>query len=190
MYIGNVFNYKVNFPLDNEIVIIIGENGSYKTKTIECLNDFLLKNNEDVFFIDEYRSRNYDFSNLEKMNERIKNISMYLVLNGEYKKYNHLIERIEYAIEKIKKGSCLSDGEFELVRIFSCLNTEKDIKNLTIILDQPEIHLHLSIKKHLIEFLNEFGFKRIVAVTHCPSIIGGLFKHIVSIKDIIDYKNN
>lgn len=172
-HIGTLFNrYPVNFPLDNRITVLIGHNGSGKTKTLETLQGYFEDKNEEVVFLREYR---FLFFNKEELD----GLKIILDLQGiEYDKEWFNVEHYD-----IKKGDRINCGKLQILNFIYVASIMTD-GNLLI--DFPEINLDLRTQGKLISILSQTNLKRIVIATHSPMILSEDRDYAIDIKKIVN----
>lgn len=152
----------VDFPLEKDLIILIGENGTYKTKTLEKIKSYFQENGEKVLYFSEERFVNFTKEDIE--NWLIVDTLSSKNLSAEY----DLNKILNYKFPV--KGSFIKEGSFQLVNFF--YNIYKQEEKFNLIIDTPETNIHLSRKKNLInDLLSLDSVNKLIVATHCPSII-------------------
>ena len=146
-----LFNlYPINFPLKNELSIIIGSNGSGKTKLLEILNrHYQSKNTNVIYFSDQ---RRFEVKEDDFMN-------------------HYLMWKLT---EQDNKNEFIYSGITQLVNFFGKILMAK--KNTIVLIDEVERNLHIAIQHDLLNsLLTMSNIKKLIVTTHSPAIIGNWF---------------
>lgn len=157
MIIGKLFDeYSIDFPLEKEIVAIVSENSTGKTKLLELLNEYLLKNNHDekTIYLPEYRTKEFSSKDINalKMLLRLQEKS-YDESDFEFSKY-------------YKKGTYITSGQEQFVNMIYHASLCDNL-----LIDFPERNLDIYKQKKLINSIFKFNLKRLIIVTHSPIIL-------------------
>lgn len=179
--------YDIDFPLEKDLSIIIGYNGSGKTTVLNHLNDYLLDKGENVLYFKEQRHFNLDYEKVYEMLRAEQNLKK--LFNKE--DFNNLVSSHHLNIEELflKESfighSFISNGKHQLVNFFCNIKSLKE--PATILIDLPETNIDSMTRKYLLDFLfNLKNTKKLIVVTHCPMIASSIYKdHIIDIENII-----
>ena len=172
-YIGKIFNeYNVKFPLENKLSIIIGENGTGKTKSLECLYDYLIENEDcKTIFLEEYRFKLFNKDDIASLKMLIK------LQEIEIDDSCFNIDHNYYQL-----GEFLTSGKEQFLNM---LYAASKCINGNLLIDLPESNLSLHLQGQLINTLLSFDLKRLVIVTHSPEILGNYYDKAIEIDDIV-----
>lgn len=184
MYIGKLFNkYDVNVPIKDRLNIIIGDNGSGKTKVLELLKDYYIENGENVLYFSSDRFIEFGKEDMDAYDVSEK-------LLGK----NSLRERIElaydisdpFSYEEIEYGKHIDCGYLQLINFFYKIAIDPR-DNLIVIIDYIERSLHLLIKRQIINDLLKFlKIKNMIISIYSPSIVeNGHQDKFISIEDCV-----
>lgn len=134
------------------------------------LDQLLMLNHESNSFKEDFiNSINFFFKESEKTVEIIDNNLKIHLKNGESIEYKHL-----------------SSGERQIIYIFLKV-IKASFTNAIILMDEPEISLHLSWQESLLSQIRKVNKNsQIIVVTHSPAIVmNGWMDSFIDIKDII-----
>ncbi|MFW6007688.1 MAG: hypothetical protein ACOCP8_00370 [archaeon] len=179
-YIGKLFNkYKVNFPIEEDIVIIIGMNGTGKTKTLELLRNYYLNNKDNVLYFPSDRILTITKDDAESVETSIE--TMLKLMGSQYPIYFKDYRNFKYT----KKGEYINNGILQFQNFVT--NIALGGKNLKVLIDMPEINLDLNKENLFIKTLTLFSnIKQLVIVTHSPSIMSTYSDKAYDIEKIVN----
>ena len=183
-YVNGIYVLKeINISFDKGISVIIGPNGSGKTtllKIASCLykpvKGKVIVNGVDYWSLEEQEMIKYR-RRIVYVHEKpillrgkvIDNIVYSLLIRGYGKveakeKAYRVAKQLGIAHLVNKKVQELSIGEKQLVALARALVLKPDY----LLLDEPLAHLHLSIRKRIIEVIKDMKNKAIIIATHDP----------------------
>jgi len=183
-YVNGIYVLKeINISFDKGISVIIGPNGSGKTtllKIASCLHKpvkgKVIVDSVDYWSLEEQEMIKYR-RRIVYVHEKpillrgkvIDNIVYSLLIRGYGKveakeKAYRVAKQLGIAHLVNKKVQELSIGEKQLVALARALVLKPDY----LLLDEPLAHLHLSIRKRIIEVIKDMKNKAIIIATHDP----------------------
>ena len=178
-YIGKIFEqYPVNFPIDNELTIIHGANGSGKTQILNLLNEYFTKERENILFFPYNRI-------LTIKDEQLLSVYTMLKVIGE----NDLFSKYGLKYELVDNLNAyyeypIFSGFFQLIN-FVC-NIMLGPDNQIVLIDEIENNLSITIQRNLIKDLIEIKkIKKLIVTTHSPSILSDLWIYAVNANDCV-----
>jgi predicted ATP-dependent endonuclease of OLD family len=157
-----LFNkYPVKFPIEEDLIILIGENGTGKTKTLEAVNEYFKEHGENTLYFPYNRKLTVTKEDI------IKTKSMSKLLNiNIFDTFDIKLNRLQY----IKKGTFINSGFVQIINFITNIMFLKE--ESIILIDLPEKSLHTTIRR---KFINEIqklpNIKKLIIVTHSPEII-------------------
>ena len=173
---GISFNIK-----EDEILGLLGPNGSGKTTTIGMLLG-LLKPTSGEILINGQKLEGNRIEILEQINfispyielPKKLTVKQNLTVYGKLYKINNINERIKFLSEKLRLEGLLnsitgelSSGQKNRVSLAKALINEPKV----LLLDEPTASLDINSEKDLLENLNLGEFKTIIVVTHRMSML-------------------
>lgn len=180
MMIGKLFDkYEVNFPVENDLSIITGMNGTGKTQTLLLLKKYFEEQGENVLYFPADRKSNVTIEDLDAFEV------MYALSSGEslLTKYDLKSPLMADDLAEVY-GDYIRSG-FVQIANFYC-NIMKAKPNTIVLIDTPERSLHVLIKRHLINDLIKMqSVKKLIVVTHCPEILGSYWDNNVDIENCV-----
>lgn len=172
----SLFGKEVKFPINNKISIIIGKNGTGKTKLLELLFDYYKEKNEEVLYFPEYRK--FEFTKEDVLNVKTM---LDMMNNNIFKEYDITEKNIEMIIKFLpNKGEFISSGKAQIINFICKIVLSK---NPIVMIDFPETNLDISSRETLIDNLLSLNIKKLIVVTHDPVIVSDYENCIVQIED-------
>jgi len=182
--IGTLFDkYEVKFALNKHCVIIVGENGSYKTKTLELVRDHLIKKNKNVVYFEADRILEISFEEIRSALELLESHAILNKLSGEpydlelFKRWGIDLSRLELSLRS-ESGNYINSGFIQLANFITRIINAGP--KAIVMIDTPETGLHLTIKRTLLrDLLSLSNIEQLIVVTHSPEIALGLYEQNV-----------
>jgi archaellum biogenesis ATPase FlaH len=172
-YIGKIFDKDFNFPIEEKLKIVFGENGSGKTLALRKLASYFIEHGENVLYFPSERIFTAD-------PETIRNAVYGLLVNkklcGEdpYKKYGFVKSSIEYDLDHLEQyhNQYITSGIIQWVNFFGNIVSNAD-KEVIVIIDSPERSLHIRVQRNFVDDILELSnVKKLIICTHDPSMLG------------------
>ena len=181
MYIGNIFEHPVNIDLEQKLTIIIGENGSGKTKLLDLMNEYFLNNNKNALYLKE------DLFILPNEVEEIKAMfALTKLTNQSFKKYCIDDDAIVRTYKYLSSGY-INDGYSKILYYLYMFEKYSNNNDLILLIDQPENYISIIIQKHMISWFQSYiNIKSIFIVTHSPSLIHDNFDCVHNVTDFVN----
>lgn len=176
-------HFSVSFPVENSLSIVIGPNGSYKTKTLELLFEYFLERNENVlFFPDENRQFFLTEEDIEKV-----------VHYKDIKSKFSIVEKHELDLSLLKPesfyGKVITSGYLQLANIVCSILLQEE--PTVVIIDMPERNLSIAWQNNLInDLLSLPNVKKLIVATHSPSILSSHWGNCIKIEDCVSLLTN
>jgi AAA15 family ATPase/GTPase len=167
-YLGELFDeHPVHFPLDSELIMLTGENGTGKTKVLEMVKDYFEGRGDNVLYFPHDRRFTASKKSIKKllMEERMNNnfLKKMDIDISSYLKFNY-----------IDRGMMISSGIEQLLNFFGNIMDEREDK--VVIIDCPERSLHISTLRTLIDCMLDTGkIEKLFIVTNYPFLIGNKY---------------
>lgn len=166
----------INSPLDVEVSFEIdpSKKDGFKThpaiswfdrianEGLESINANLIYSTDIISngkFVPENKKGNFIFHYLYLLSQPRKN---------DINKIDKLIENISIKINGLNFSN-LSEGQKKLILI-ECITKVLGDENSLVLLDEPDAHTHIAMKKDLLELISEFGGQTIMT-THSPMFL-------------------
>lgn len=165
--------YEVNFPLEESLSILIGENGSGKTKILEALSHHFKKEGKKVIYLPD--SRTFSFSDKD---------AYWLIFEEEtankekslFRKYDIQSDMLDIVNTE---GQPIYSGKVQLANIF-CLLQQHRNEQIIVIIDELEKNIHLSHQRSLItDMLKYDNIEKLIVSTHSPDVVEHWFENCV-----------
>lgn len=171
-----LFGNKVEFPINEDLVIIHGYNGTGKTKTLEILKRYFEKQNENVIYFDIDRCLNIT------KEQAVGVITMYnLMSDNPLKKIDISLDDFRY-FPKI--GEYINNGHLQIINMITQIELAN--KQSIVLIDCPEINLHISLRKLFINIITSMNkVKKLIVVTHSPEIITYNLDNAIDIENCV-----
>ena len=183
MYIGKIFNCDLNFPIENDISILIGTNGSGKTHTLNYLKQYFENNGENVLYFPDYR---YFTSEPYKTKDIINSFIVMKKLTNEIIHINS--DYLEYDLNKLYSyhNKPIYNGIIQWINFMG--NILLDQRNdKIVIIDTPETNMDITLRRQLLDDILSIGsIKKLIVCTHAPEIIGDRYDYIVNIDNCLN----
>ena len=179
--ITNLYGNNYEWQLNPDVNILVGANGTYKSKILRLIK---CKLQEDNYSINEWYKEHLSI-NLE-----ISDNNQHYP-NGNYRDSKNAPvdkEKFDRFLCNITKTAAYdySEGEYCLHKILSgvCVNTYD--QQLVYFLDNPENNLHVDWQRNLIKWIKELNPScQIIMTTHSPTIwYQGWINEVTHIEDI------
>lgn len=172
-----IFNtISVRFPVEEELVLIHGINGNYKTNTLELLAKYYISKGENVLYFPTDRI----------LNVTRKQIDGAVVMNKlAYENFFNTIN-LQAAMFNIEAeyGDFINRGTTQLLNFLTNIIIEEDV---TVLIDTPEINLDMYAKRNLVDSIKSLeNVKRLVMVTYNPEIIDEYTGEMINIEECLD----
>ena len=90
-------SYPIKFPINDGMVIIVGPNGTGKTRLLESMRDYFYDNGENVLYFPNYRKSTITYDDYQNAVDKIDSIAL----------ANKLSEK-SYNIDLVKNGDYLN----------------------------------------------------------------------------------
>lgn len=151
------------FPIDNEISIVFGQNGSGKTLLLQELYQYFLDQKQNVIYLPDERI--FDITEGEALRiiyqEKMKNP------NNIFDKYDVNVDLLDLSSQE---WNYIRSGHMQIV--YMCCKVLSASENTVVLIDEPERNLHLEFQQTLISDLMAIPqITKIVAATHSPAVI-------------------
>lgn len=167
---------EVSFPVDDELAILIGLNGSGKSLTLQLLKEYWEDQGEEVLYFPDER-----FFTKEACDSL-----WYLVENDLLDKYKLQKDMMK---PKEMEGRFIHAGYYQLLNFFGTIMShfEKYNKEVIVIIDEPERNLHISHQSKLLsDIFSLNNVKKLVVATHSPEIISNHFENVLEIEGCLE----
>lgn len=190
MIIGTLFDsITIDFPIENDLSIVIGVNGSYKSHTLRLLTDYFIEKEENVVFLPDTRFFKHTENEIEHAVKILEDKNLVRKMLNP-KKFPTIFERTGMDIAKMDidslRNQTMESGYAHLLDIFvSIVNGGGDP---IVIIDEPEKHLSLGIQEEMIQMIQDIGVKKLIMATHAPSVIGKFWDNVVKIDECTAWK--
>ncbi|MDA1675245.1 ATP-binding protein [Bacillus cereus group sp. TH152-1LC] len=164
-----LFNqFEVQFPVDNDLTILIGNNGTGKTTLLKMLKDYYESEEKFVLYFPEQRI----------FNKSISNSLWYLLIEDKLAKYG---VDVKYLDIKQIEDEYIYSGFHQIVNFFgSIMTTEED--DIVVIIDEPERHLSIEFQEMLINDLIQLpNVCKVIVASHSPFIASNHMSKMLSI---------
>lgn len=177
--ITNLYGNNYEWQLNPDVNILIGPNGTYKSKILELIK---LKLKEDTYSINEL------YKGKVKIELQTKKDVYYT--NDNYRVYSNYPHNPEYFDKFIKSiiphNYEYSEGERCLYNLLVGAYINTYTQQLVYFLDNPENHLHIVWQRNLINWIRELNPTcQIIITTHSPTIFyQGWIEEVTTIDDI------
>ena len=164
--ITNLYGNDYKWQLNPDVNILVGANGTYKSKILRLIK---CKLQEDNYSINEWYKEHIS------INLKISDNNQHYP-NGNYRDSKNAPvdkEKFDRFLCNITKTAAYdySEGEYCLHKILSgvCVNTFN--QQLVYFLDNPENNLHIDWQRNLIKWIRELNPTcQIILTTHSPTI--------------------
>lgn len=170
---------KVRFPVEDELTIIHGLNGNYKTYTAEALARYYKNKGENVLFFPTFRI-------LTVTKEQIDSA---IVMNKlAYENFFNQMN-LSDALRGIERefGDYINRGTTQLLNFLTNIIVEEDA---TVIIDTPEVNLDMYAKRNFVDAIQSLeNVKRLILITHQPEIIEDKTSTMINIEQCLDKGN-
>jgi AAA15 family ATPase/GTPase len=168
--------YQVNWDL-KQVNILVGENGLGKTR---LLNKIHFDNILETHLITIVETNGVNVPDLYYGILSVGTGVLIEVINW-YKKLTNKQLKLDFNYEEYFFSS---KGERYLLDLLANIYVRP--KNSTVLIDDIEQNLHITIRKELLDFLIEQRPDlQFTITTHCPSFIGGHWDSVTEIEDIL-----
>jgi predicted ATPase len=177
-------------PMDYEgIVVIIGENGSGKTKLLEAMRDYYIGKNENVVYFPYERTLDITYTQYKEAVEKLDTLEVMNKLSENglnlnlVKKWN--LENIQEFDFIIAQDRYIQSGTMQAANFLTKITLAKE-KSIVMI-DFPEISLDCMKKRSFIDDIwNIPNIGQLIIVTHCPEIVSNHRDEIWEIEQLCD----
>lgn len=172
-------SYPIKFLINDRMVIIVGPNGTGKTRLLESMRDYFYENGENVLYFPNYRKSTITYDDYQNAVDKIDSIALANKLSE--KSYNiDLVKKwrlskqdyptLERDLE-FQYGSYINSGTIQAANFLTKIVNGGE--NLIVIIDLPEVSLdHLKRRTLLKDIFNIPNVMQLIVVTHCPEILG------------------
>lgn len=188
MYIGKLFdNYDIDFPIEKDLSIIIGENDSGKTQILYLLKEYFENLGENVVLLSENRKVMIDEDDI--LNIDISNKLMYK--NSLKQTIEHRYDINDpFVFDNHKKGDYIKSGYMQLLNMYYYLALQPN--DSIIMIDIIEINLHVILQAVIVnDLIKIFNFKKLIITTHSLEVIKWIDKNnVISIQNIVKLHND
>jgi predicted ATP-binding protein involved in virulence len=176
-HIGKLFNrYDVNFPVDESLTIVIGSNGSGKTKTLELVTEYFTKKGENVLYFPSDRYLSIDQDQIDSVLTMHK-----LIDNNVFERFgiNHV------NLNHYEKGY-ITSGHVQIMNMLCPIMLNPD-REYVVIIDEPERNLHLTNKRKIVDVIYDLkNVKKLILSTHSPEVVGSYRNETRDMKEIVN----
>lgn len=157
--------YEVNFPLEERVSVLIGGNGSGKTKILELLSRHFEKKDKKVIYLSD--SRTFSFSDKD---------AYWLIFEEEtaskdkslFRKYDIQSDMLDIVD---MEGRFIYSGKVQLANLFCLLQSHRN-EQITVIIDEIEKNVHLTHHRSLIKDILKYeNVEKLIVSTHSPCVL-------------------
>jgi len=185
--------YPIYFPLEDKLTIIIGHNGSGKTKLLESMRYYYTEQGENVVYFPYPRTLDVTYEEFKKVLEQTESL---VVLNQlsergydlDFIKKWRLDQIDESVLEQEFKWSYsnyINSGTMQAINFLTqIMNAGPDV---IVMIDFPEISMdNIKRRNFADDMLNLPNVKKLIMVTHCPEILGGHREYVWDVENLVD----
>lgn len=171
-----VNGYDLYFPIENEVSILIGENGSGKTLSLEALVSYYEEKGENVLYFPEDRGINLPVQRMiqlmEEEMEKETNI---------YKKFHISLNAHDFSSYD---PTIVTAGKVQIINFITTIQNE--LLPSIVIIDFPEKNVDIESQRHIVKTLYEMdNVQQIIVTTHSPCILGDISEHALEMGQLL-----
>lgn len=182
--------FPIKFPVDEQLVMVIGSNGTGKSYMLEAMRDYFIKKGENVVYFPPHRILDITYQDAQKALAALDSLAIMSTLSEAhydlnlFGKWGLKLDMMEFDM-KMYYGNYIGSGFVQLVNFLTkIINAGPDT---IVLIDTPETSIHYGIRRNFIDDLLHLGnIKKLIAVTHQPEILSNHWEETWEIERIVD----
>lgn len=151
----------VSFPMEEDLTILVGENGSGKTNLLKLLKEHWEEEGKEVLYFPA-----------ERLFTKKAHTSLWYLFDDKLLTKYNLKKDLMHPAEM--EGHYIHSGYYQILNFFGTImnHLEQVNKEVIVIIDEPERNMQLENQSMLLEDILSMGLvNKLVVATHSPFII-------------------